>query len=109
MRPAADFGVNVIWGCTTSYAASAILSGFVIVVLALRRAWRRSDFAWLAGLLLATFAVNILRLVITSMGREQHQFWHDGAGTAVFAIAYMLLVGAFALLATRGQRPQLAA
>lgn len=104
MSPAADFGVNVVWGCTTSYAAAAVAPGFVIVVLALRRGWRRSDFGWLAGLLLATFGVNLVRLVLTSISREEHQFWHDGAGSAVFAVGYMVLVGAFAAMATRKQR-----
>lgn len=104
MRPAADFGVNVIWGCTTSYAAASVAAGFVILVLARRRDWRRADFGWLAGLLLATFLVNLVRLVVTSISREDHQFWHDGAGTAVFAVGYLALVYAFAVLATRQQR-----
>jgi len=103
MRPAADFGVNVVWGCTTSYTAAAVAPGFVIVVLALRRGWRRSDFGWLAGLLLATFGVNLVRLVLTSISREEHRFWHDGAGSAAFAVGYMVLVGVFAAMAARRQ------
>lgn len=101
VRPAVNFAVDVVWGCTSSYVAATVAPGFVIVVLALRRAWRRSDFAWLAGLLLATYAVNIFRLLLTSVSREEHRFWHDGDGAAVFAIAYMLLVIGFGFRATR--------
>ena len=104
MRPAADFGVNVVWGCSSSYAAAAVAPGFVIVVLALRLGWRRTDIGWLALLLLATFGVNLVRLVLTSISRDEHRFWHDGAGSAVFAVGYMVLVGAFAAMATRKQR-----
>jgi exosortase/archaeosortase family protein len=103
LRPAADFGVDVIWGCSTSYVAAPVGAAFVIVVLALRRGWRRSDAGWLAGLLLATFGVNLLRLALTSVSSELHRFWHDGDGTAAFAVGYMLLVAAFSLLATREQ------
>ena len=84
--------------------AAPVGAAFVIAVLALRRGWRRSDAGWLAGLLLATFGVNLLRLALTSVSSELHRFWHDGDGTAAFAVGYMLLVAAFSLLATREQR-----
>jgi len=109
LRPGVNFGVDIVWGCTSSYVAAMVAPGFIIVVLALRRAWRQFDFAWLAGLLLVTYAMNIVRLLLTSVSPEGHRFWHDGDGAAVFAITYMLLVVGFGFWATRqSRRPQIA-
>jgi hypothetical protein len=41
--------------------------------------------------------------VLTSISREEHRFWHDGAGSAAFAVGYMVLVGVFAAMAARRQ------
>ncbi len=100
-RPSENFGIDIFAGCSSSFVAAAVIPGFVIAVLGLRGTFRKSDAAYLAGLLLITVGLNWLRLLGTGASQDGYRYWHDGNGASLLAAIYALLVLGAAYRATR--------
>ena len=87
----ANFGIDILSGCASSMPLIPVLTGFVLTVLALRRSLAARDLAFSAGLVLATFVVNWLRLAPAALSKGGYAYWHDGGGASIVAAAYAAL------------------
>ena len=97
----AHFGINVMGSCSSSNVLATVGCGYLILVLGLRGRFVADDVLWGTALVALTIMVNWLRLMPMALSREGHAFWHDGFGASLVALAFGVIVGWAAHMATR--------
>lgn len=100
----ANFVVDVNTGCTSSYVLGLVVPGFLILVLGIRGAFRKTDAIFLAALIFLSVCVNLLRLMPIALSREGFLFWHEGFGVSLLAALYAGLIVSASYAATRARR-----
>lgn len=90
-QPAIGFGVDVQTGCATSSAVIAAVSGYVLMVLALRGRLVWALLLDVTLLVTVVWLVNLARLTPMAISREGHAYWHEGEGAQIVAAAFMAL------------------
>jgi Transmembrane exosortase (Exosortase_EpsH) len=87
--------------CSSFHNVSLALLCWVTVSRLARDTWQGRDFA-IAGLIgLAMIAMNVTRLLLMSFNQNLYHYWHDGAGSQIFAIGASLFVLLASLYAAR--------
>jgi Transmembrane exosortase (Exosortase_EpsH) len=87
--------------CSSFHNVSLALLCWVTVSRLARDTWCGRDFM-IAGLIaMAMIAMNVTRLLLMSFNESLYRYWHDGAGSQIFAIGASLFVLLASLYAVR--------
>lgn len=91
LKPPGDVGVTVMMACSSFANLSSVMLCFVS--LNALDGGRPSRRALLATLIvsLVVIALNTVRLIAIARSLESYHYWHDGAGSQIFAIAMTVL------------------
>lgn len=88
--------VLLIAACSSFNNVSSAVLACVAVTMFRRHEWDRSDIATMIITSVVMILVNALRICLFVWSIDYHQFWHDGAGAQILAIAQTLVVLAVA-------------
>jgi Transmembrane exosortase (Exosortase_EpsH) len=95
------WGIVIYPFCSSFHNVSLALLCWVTVSRLSCDTWQGRDFA-IAGLIgLAMIAMNVTRLLLMSFNENFYHYWHDGAGSQIFAIGASLFVLLASLYAAR--------
>jgi len=75
--------------------SSAVLACVAVTMLR-RSEWARRDIETIIIASVAMILINALRICLLVWSIDSRQFWHDGAGAQILAIAQTLVVLAIA-------------
>ena len=96
------FYITIIGACSAFNNISLAILATVAVILGLRGTFQRRDLGGVLLVCLLLMAFNTGRLAIFASSRGAYEFWHNGDGAPVMALAQTILtLGAAALLTLR--------
>lgn len=100
-------GLAVMEGCVSVHNLSAALLCWMAVTRLHDRQWSWGDLGWVAGMTVLVVGLNVVRMMLMTLGHDAYIFLHDGAGSDIFNIIMTLSVIALSLAAARrgGGRP----
>lgn len=106
-----DHALTLVAACSSFSNMSMAVLGSVSAIMALRPTFVRRDVVVMIIACVAMVLVNAARITVYALGREQHAYWHDGAGAQVIGlmITGFVMVTSFigALWASRDLDPVL--
>jgi len=88
--------VWLIAGCSSFNNVSSAVLACVAVTMLRRSEWARRDIETIIIASVAMILINALRICLLVWSIDSRQFWHDGAGAQILAIAQTLVVLAIA-------------
>lgn len=100
-------GLAVMEGCVSVHNLAAALLCWMALTRLHDRQWSWGDLGWVAGMIVLVVGLNVVRMMLMTLGHDTYIFLHDGAGSDIFNIIMTLSVIALSLAAARrgGGRP----
>jgi hypothetical protein len=103
LAPNMPDGLLVLAHCASTILMFPMGFGFIALVLTDRERLTWADWQWLAGILAAAIAINLVRLSLMLRGQEAYESLHEGTGASVIGLLGMIVTLA-AWLAATGKR-----
>ncbi len=88
--------VWLIAGCSSFNNVSSAVLACVAVTMLRRNEWVRRDIKTIVIASVVMILINALRICLFVWSKDYREFWHDGAGAQILAIAQTLVVLAIA-------------
>ncbi len=99
----------VIWTyCASSMPLASFTLAFLVTCLYFGHTPRRGDIIWLGMGFAASILLTEMRLMLLGLDEAIYEWWHNGPGVSVYAVAALCLAILFPLLAIRSQQSQAA-
>jgi hypothetical protein len=96
-----QFGIMVWPYCSSSFPLGDVALAFVVTLQILRAPWRNAFVPLLALSCVASVALTEMRLVLLAWDNAGYEWWHDGPGVSLYALAAVALAMAFPWIAAR--------
>jgi exosortase/archaeosortase family protein len=100
----ANFSVAIWPYCASSLPLAGVSLAFLVMVLYLGHPPRRRHVPWLCMSFVGSILLTEIRLLLLATNEASYEWWHDGPGVSVYAVAALVLAVVFPILATRGDR-----
>ncbi len=100
----ANFSISIWPYCTSSLPLASVSLSFLVMVLYLGHSLRRRYVLWLCMSFVGSILLTEIRLLLLATNEANYDWWHDGPGVTVYAVAALALAVVFPILATRGDR-----
>jgi len=78
--------VEVLAGCSSFHNLSLALLCWVVVSKLHRPQWSKRDLAVAGTACLTIITLNVARIYLMALGLDFYMFWHEGAGSQIFAL-----------------------
>jgi hypothetical protein len=93
-------GLLVLAGCASSNLILPMTLGLVALLLSSKSRLTGKDWGWIAGTVVAGFAINIGRLFMMLPSHAAYEYWHEGDGAGIISVAGMVVTLGAWMIAT---------
>jgi exosortase/archaeosortase family protein len=86
------YGIVIFGDCSAFHNLSLAMLCWITISKLRHQTWRKKDFGVASVIGLTMIILNIMRLCLMAWSLDLYRYWHDGAGSNIFAIGASLLV-----------------
>jgi hypothetical protein len=101
INDSADFRLEILAACASSFPLAGVLMAFLVVVLHAGRFPRLRDWPWVTSTLVASVVLTEIRLSVMGLDEAWYHWVHDGASAEVYVLSATILAVLFPVLAVR--------
>lgn len=92
-----EHAVTLIGACSSFHNISIAILASVSATMLVRSVWVRTDILWLGAVCGAMVLVNVSRIAALAWDFQTYQYWHDGPGVQILALAQTAIIASIAL------------